>query len=236
MPQCYHSLLPSWQPNQIFVTAPDGTLGVYTIDQIILLSSEARLRMIWLDDTTEVRNFNPDTLSYTITLKQGAILPAITAETIDPSATWDLGMETETEDGGKRVEIFGEAEDGTLVMYTLKFRYADWNATSTVDADDYIFFYIGDGQYKAVTIGIGIQLAIYDVAGHRVMMENMPVADPSDVYVHTDMNGNQRLLVAEPYAEGVTFKPVPGQPYFYVFFDSKTKKIAKGGKFMLNNY
>lgn len=221
---------------QIFVTAPDGTLGVYTIDQIILLSSEARLRMIWLDDTTEVRNFNPDTLSYTITLKQGAILPAITAETIDPSATWDLGMETETEDGGKRVEIFGEAEDGTLVMYTLKFRYADWNATSTVDADDYIFFYIGDGQYKAVTIGIGIQLAIYDVAGHRVMMENMPVADPSDVYVHTDMNGNQRLLVAEPYAEGVTFKPVPGQPYFYVFFDSKTKKIAKGGKFMLNNY
>ena len=58
-----------------------------------------------------------------------------------------------------------------------------------------------------MTIGIGIQLAIYDVAGHRVMMENMPVADPSDVYVHTDMNGNQRLLVAEPYAEGVTFKP-----------------------------
>ena len=219
---------------KIVVTAQDGTLGVYTIDQIILLSSEARLRMIWMDDTTEVRDFNPDTLAYTITLTQGSVLPIITAATIDPSATWDLGMETELEDGGKQVEIYGEAEDGTIVTYRLTFRYANWNASSIVDADDYLFFYIGDGQYKAVTIGIGIQLAIYDMSGHRLVMENLPVADPSDVYVELEMSGNQRLMKASPNAAGYIFKPIPGQAYFYVFYDSKTKKIAKGGKFMLS--
>ncbi len=219
---------------KIVVTAQDGTLGVYTIDQIILLSSEARLRMIWMDDTTEVRDFNPDTLAYTITLTQGSVLPIITAATIDPSATWDLGMETELEDGGKQVEIYGEAEDGTIVTYRLTFRYANWNASSIVDADDYLFFYIGDGQYKAVTIGIGIQLAIYDMSGHRLVMENLPVADPSDVYVELEMSGNQRLMKASPNAAGYIFKPLPGQAYFYVFYDSKTKKIAKGGKFMMS--
>lgn len=219
---------------KIVVTAQDGTLGVYTIDQIILLSSEARLRMIWMDDTTEVRDFNPDTLAYTITLTQGSVLPIITAATIDPSATWDLGMETELEDGGKQVEIYGEAEDGTIVTYRLTFRYANWNASSIVDADDYLFFYIGDGQYKAVTIGIGIQFAVYDMSGHRLVMENLPVADPSDVYVELEMSGNQRLMKASPNAVGYIFKPLPGQAYFYVFYDSKTKKIAKGGKFMLS--
>lgn len=219
---------------KIVVTAQDGTLGVYTIDQIILLSSEARLRMIWMDDTTEVRDFNPDTLAYTITLTQGSVLPIITAATIDPSATWDLGMETELEDGGKQVEIYGEAEDGTIVTYRLTFRYANWNASSIVDADDYLFFYIGDGLYKAVTIGIGIQFAVYDMSGHRLVMENLPVADPSDVYVELEMSGNQRLMKASPNAAGYIFKPLPGQAYFYVFYDSKTKKIAKGGKFMLS--
>ena len=59
------------------------------------------------------------------------------------------------------------------------------------------------------------------------------VADPADVVVEIDEKGNQILTEALPSAAGVYFQPRQGHVYFYVFYDSKTKKIAKGGKFML---
>ena len=216
----------------VFITAPDGTVGVYTIEQRILLSDEARLSMIWLDDK-EVRAFESDTLSYLITLTPGSVVPTITAQTVDTLASWTLGMETETENG-KRVELYCEAQDGSIIVYVLEFVYANWSASSTVDTDDYLFFYAGNGTYKAVTIGIGIQFAIYDAAGRLQLMQELPVADPSDVYVTVDPEtGNQILEQADPSANGVVFVPTPGEKYFYVFFDSKIKKIAKGGKFAL---
>ena len=218
----------------VFITAPDGTVGVYTIEQFIMLSGEARLRMIWLDDK-EVRAYHIDTFTYVITLVPGSVLPAITAEPLDTLATWELGIETEIEDG-KRVEVYGEAQNGATTTYTLLFKYANWSASSVVDPDDYIFYYAGNGQYKAVTIGIGIQFAVYDAAGRRVLMQTMPVADPADVYVTVDPEtGNQTLVQVDPAADGITFAPDYGKMYFYVFFDSKTKKIAKGGKFVLSH-
>jgi hypothetical protein len=216
---------------QIFVTAPNGNIKVYTISQRILLSSEARLKMIWLD-STEVRDFHSDSLSYRLVIPQGAILPLIDAEPIDSMAKWELGMETEIENG-KRIEIYVEAQDGSILTYTLNFVYANWAPSGTVDADDYLFFYAGDGQYKAVTIGVGVQLAIYDMNGALQKLETLPVADPADVVVEVDTEGAQRLIEADRDAQGVLFTPQIGKMYFYVFFDSKTKKIAKGGKFML---
>lgn len=216
---------------QIFVTAADGTMSVYVIHQEILLSNEAHLRMIWLDGT-EVRGYNMDTLVYTITLVPGAVLPSITAEPLDTLATWELGMETEVENG-KDVEVFCTAQDGTTMIYVLQFRYANWNASTETDTDDYLFFYAGDGQYKAVTINIGVQIGIYDVNGRLLMIETLPTAHPEDVVVEVDEDGNQKLVSALPSAAGVYFAPPTNQVLFYVFFDSKTKKVAKGGKFQL---
>lgn len=217
---------------QILVTAPDGTRGVYVIRQYILLSSEARLQMAWFDSVA-VRDFHPDTLSYTIVLAQGTNLPVIYAETIDTLATWDLGMPVETPNGFD-VDIFCTAQDGTTLTYTLHFQYANWAASATVDVDDYIFFYDGDGRYKAVTIGIGVQLAIYDLSGHLHMIGDVPTVDPADVEVMIDDKGNQKILSVKPGAAGLIYEAPYGQMMFYVFFDSKTKKIAKGGKFQLN--
>ena len=216
---------------QIFVTAADGTMSVYVIHQEILLSNEAHLRMIWLDGT-EVRGYNMDTLVYTIQLVPGAVLPSITAEPLDTLATWELGMETEVENG-KDVEVFCTAQDGTTMVYVLQFRYANWNASAETDTDDYLFFYAGDGQYKAVTISIGVQIGIYDVNGRLLKIETLPTAHPEDVVVEIDEDGNQKLVSALPSAAGVYFAPPTNQVLFYVFFDSKTKKVAKGGKFQL---
>ena len=216
---------------QIFITAPDGTIGVYTIEQTILLSSEAHLAMIWLNGA-EVRGFDSDTLHYTITIAQGAQVPEITALPVDTLSEYEVGMETATENG-KTVEIYCTAEDGTTLTYVLTFVYADWVASAAVDTDDYIFLYAGDGQYKAIAIGIGIQIGIYDMNGRMLLLQEIPVADPADVVVEIDEKGNQILTEALPSAAGVYFRPRQGHVYFYVFYDSKTKKIAKGGKFML---
>ena len=219
----------------IMVTAPDGSRSVYVIEQEILVSHEARLKMIWMDDTLQVRGFIPDTLHYTIVLTPGANMPTLTAETLDPRGTWDLGMPEEQEDGSTTIDIFSTAEDSiTTLTYKLTFKYANWTASATVDTDDYLFFPIGSGQFKAVTIGIGIQLGIYDLNGHLYMIETVPTADPSDVEVVVDQQGNQKLISASPSAEGLVYTAPEGQLMFYVFFDSKTKKIAKGGKFGWN--
>ena len=216
---------------QIFVTAQNGSIGVYTIDRTILLSSEARLKMIWLSEA-ELRVFDSDTLHYTIVIAQGAQVPEINAEPLDTLASWETGMETVIENG-KSVEIYCTAQDGTTLVYVLDFIYADWAASAIVDTDDYLFLYAGDGRYKGVTIGIGIQLGIYDMNGHLLMLQEIPVADPGDVVVEIDGKGNQKLVDALPSAAGVYFHAKPGNVYFYVFFDSKTRRIAKGGKFML---
>lgn len=216
----------------ILVTAPDGTRGVYVVQQVILLSSEARLRMVWLDEK-ELRDFEPDTLNYTIILTQGANIPLIDAETIDSLATWDQGMPEELENG-YRVQLFTTAQDGSSLTYTLTFDFANWNASTTIDTDDYLFFPIGGGQFKAVTIGVGVQLGIYDLSGRMMLFGDVPTADPADVEVAVEADGNQRIVNVLPSADGLIYTAPEGHALFYVFFDSKTKKIAKGGKFEWN--
>ena len=66
------------------------------------------------------------------------------------------------------------------------------------------------------------------------MIADVPTADPSDVEVAVDQQGNQKLVSASPNAEGLVYTAPEGQLMFYVFFDSKTKKIEKGGKFGWN--
>ena len=219
---------------QIFVTAPNGTeIGVYTITQEILLSNEARLKMIWTDGT-EVRDFDKDSLTYTIILRQGEIVPEITAEPLDALATWDLGVEQEMP-YGKLVEVYCVAEDGTVLTYKLRFEYAKWNALSDAKSSDYLFYYYGDNMYKAVSISIGAKIAIYDLNGHCIMVQEIPTAHPADVdvFIHPDNSDEKRLLYANPSADGVYFKAIPGELYFYVYFNSKTKRVEPGRKFGL---
>ncbi|MBO4453876.1 MAG: hypothetical protein J5761_02350, partial [Paludibacteraceae bacterium] len=221
---------------QILVTAADGkSKKVYVIEQVILLSSEARLKMIWLDGV-EVRGYMMDSLNYTIIVAQGSVMPEVKAVPLDTLAVWEAGMPEELENG-TRLEIYGIAQDGTTIQtYTLNFQYADWVASSVVDVDDNLFYYFGGGQYKAVTTGIGVQVAIYDLQGHRLGMQDVPTADPADVIVEVDAEGNSRLVAAYPSADGAYFSAPSGITLFYVFYDSKTKRIAKGGKFHLTDF
>ena len=203
------------------------------VKKTILPNGILMSKMIWTDGT-EVRDFDKDSLTYTIILRQGEIVPEITAEPLDTLATWDLGVEQEMP-YGKLVEVYGVAEDGTTLTYKLRFEYAKWNALSDAKSSDYLFYYYGDNMYKAVSISIGAQIAIYDLNGHCIMVQEIPTAHPADVdvFIHPDNPDEKRLLYANPSADGVYFKAIPGELYFYVYFNSKTKRVEPGRKFGL---
>ena len=57
------------------------------------------------------------------------------------------------------------------------------------------------------------------------------------IKANANMENMEKVMVLskDPGAEGIYFTPEVGKTYFYVFFDSKTKRIAKGGKFEFNH-
>lgn len=222
---------------EVLVTAADGQMAVYVITQEILLSGEARIATILLDSVA-LEGFDSDVYDYELILPQGANLPGVSAAMVDTLADYELGLvqDVTLEDGTevKQQEVYGIAQDGTMLTYTLTYRYANWTPLSTIDEDDYLLYQIpGTADVKAVTIGVGVQLAVYDLNGRCQLLEAVPTAGPGEVEVEIDEHGNQVLKRAAADAAGVVFHARRGEVYLYVFYDSKTKRIAKALKWVI---
>ena len=221
----------------IIVTAANGAIRAYSIEQIIELSNEARLSMIYLDSVA-IDGFNPDTLEYTVKLPQGAILPVVTATPMDSLyATVELGMEQTLEDGSKLIEIDGIAQDGTILTYAVYFTFADWSPTADAVPGDCLFFPVKGthNTFRAVTISLGVKCAIYTLSGQLITMMDVPVLDVNSVEVETNANGEQVIVeVSEPNdAIGADYVAKSREPFIYIFYNSNTKRIGRGGKYMV---
>ena len=220
----------------ILVTAPSGSIRAYSIEQIILLSSEARLSMIYLD-YQPLEGFNPDTFEYTVKLAQGANLPVVTATPIDTLfAEVELGMEKTLADGTKLIEIDGIAQDGTRLTYSVYFVYADWSPTSDAVMGDCLFFPVqgAHNTFRAVTISLGVKCAIYSMNGQLITLMDVPVLDVNSVEVVRDKNGNQVIKEGSVPndAVGADYVSRSGEPFIYIFYNANTKRIGRGGKYM----
>ena len=220
----------------ILVTAPSGSIRAYSIEQIILLSSEARLSMIYLD-YQPLEGFDPDTYEYTIKLAQGASLPVVTATPIDTLfAEVELGMEKTLADGTKLIEIDGIAQDGTRLTYSVYFVYADWSPTSDAVMGDCLFFPVqgAHNTFRAVTISLGVKCAIYSMNGQLITLMDVPVLDVNSVEVVRDKNGNQVIKEGSVPndAVGADYVSRSGEPFIYIFYNANTKRIGRGGKYM----
>lgn len=217
----------------LIVTAPNGDIRVYVIHQVILLDEEARLMMIYLDNQP-FRDFHPDTLNYVYELVPGATVPEVTAEALSQYGDVEYGALTD-EGEDKLIEIDGIAENGTRITYTVRFTYAKWTSTPEVTEGENLVMHIpGTMTYKAVTLGLNVTVSIYDGNGHRIAFGGVPAADPNDVVVEIDEDGHQNIVEAYDTADGFEFEvPHTNEVYFYVFFDVRNKRVAKGGKFMV---
>lgn len=216
----------------IMVTAQNGDVRVYVIHQVITLSSNSLLKMIYLD-SIPLDNFYRLTFDYKRLLPQGNIMPQITAEAEDTLAEVFITPGTI---GGDTTFIYCVAQDGSEHVYTLFFDYTVANAGDDADIDDCVLLHVaGSDSYMAVTIRSDVSLVICDTYGQRIFMADVPVVDPNYVRVETDAQGNQYIAEVYAGANGVVFEaPQLNTTYFAVFLTKgSTKRLAKGAKFML---
>lgn len=220
----------------IIVTAANGAIRAYSIEQIIELSNEARLSMIYLNSVA-IEGFDPDIYEYTVKLPQGAILPIVTATPMDTLyAEVELGMEQTLDDGTKLIEIDGIAQDGTILTYSVHFTFADWSPTSEAVQGDCLFFPVqgAPNTFRAVTISLGVKCAIYTTNGHLVTLMDVPVLDVNSVEVEKNENGEQVIKEGSVPndANGAEYVSRTGEPFVYIFYNTNTKRIGRGGKYM----
>lgn len=220
----------------IIVTAVNGNIRAYSIEQIITLSSEARLSMIYIDSVA-IDGFDPDTYEYTIKLAQGATLPNIAATPLDTlRGTVELGMEKDIDESTKLIEVDGIAEDGTRLTYSVYFTYANWSPTSDAVFGDCLFFPVQGTRstYRAVTISLGVKCAIYTVTGALLTIMDVPVLDVNSVEVERNAKGEQVIKEGSVSADaiGVDYVATPGEPFVYIFYNSNNQRIGRGGKYL----
>lgn len=220
----------------IIVTAANGAIRAYSIEQIIELSNEARLSMIYLDSVA-IEGFDPDIYEYSVKLPQGAILPIVMATPMDTLfAKVELGMEQTLDDGTKLIEIDGIAQDGTILTYSVHFTFADWSPTSEAVQGDCLFFPVkgAPNTFRAVTISLGVKCAIYTTNGHLVTLMDVPVLDVNSVEVEKNENGEQVIKEGSVPndANGAEYVSRTGEPFVYIFYNTNTKRIGRGGKYM----
>ena len=220
----------------IIVTAANGAIRAYSIEQIIELSNEARLSMIYLDSVA-IEGFDPDVYEYTIKLPQGAILPIVTATPMDTLyAQVELGMEQTLDDGTKLLEIDGIAQDGTILTYSVHFTFADWSPTSEAVSGDCLFFPVqgAPNTFRAVTISLGVKCAIYTLSGQLLTLMDVPVLDVNSVEVEHNENGEQIIKEGSVPndAIGADYVARSGEPFIYIFYNANTKRIGRGGKYL----
>ena len=219
----------------IIVTAANGEIRAYSIEQIIELSNEARLSMIYLDSVA-IADFDPDIYEYTIKLPQGAILPIVTATPMDSlRAHVELGMEKTLEDGSKLIEVDGIAQDGTTQTYSVYFTFADWSPNANAVVGDCLFFPVqgSPNTFRAVTISLGVKCAIYTINGALLHIMDVPVLDVNSVEVEVNENGDQVIKEGSVPndAIGADYVSESSEPFVYIFYNTDTKRIGRGGKY-----
>lgn len=220
----------------IIVTAANGAIRAYSIEQIIEPSNEARLSMIYLDSVA-IEGFDPDIYEYTVKLPQGAILPIVTATPMDMVyGQVELGMERILDDGTKLIEIDGIAQDGSILTYSVYFTFADWSPTADAVHGDCLFFPVqgAHNTFRAVTISLGVKCAIYTTNGQLITIMDVPVLDVNSVEVEINENGEQIIKEGSVPndAIGADYVSESREPFVYIFYNSNSKRIGRGGKYL----
>jgi hypothetical protein len=85
-----------------------------------------------------------------------------------------------------------------------------------------------------VTISLGVKCAIYTLSGQLLTMMDVPVLDVNSVEVETNANGQQIIKEGSVPndALGADYVATSGEPFIYIFYNTNTKRIGRGGKYI----
>lgn len=215
----------------IFITvlAQDGTTEMtYTIRQIVGKDNNNKLAWITLNGDS-LEGFDPDRDFYTYYLFEGTPVPEVAAQTASENAELDIKAVS----AGDTCVITCIAEDQSMRRYYIHFAISAINDGLEPSGNDVLLKRIpGTNQVMIGTLRKGVSFALYDQTGRMVNFQGVPVVDPNDAEVYTDVDDKDVLNNFSDPNSALVIDLNPQQTYFYSFFDVKSRKL-KTGKLIL---
>ena len=209
----------------IVVTAQDKkSIRVYTIKQIITLSSNTRLKSIHIGGAL-LQDFDADILEYTYYV--GDLLPQVEAIAEDSTALVEYSMYSLEEP----FYIFVTAQDGSEQIYTIYFEKSTINSNQTPGENDVLVKHLGGLDFGVATLRKNVSIGVYSLDGHILYLGNVPESTQNEAIIGTNAKGEDCLLDVTHTKTQFTL-PATNQIYFYVFFESDQNRI-KSGKLMV---
>ncbi len=218
---------------RVTVTAENGQdFRSYAIIQQTLLSSNAAVRMIYLDEK-QLPDFRPDVYEYTYYLFEGQTPPEVTFVLEDSLATaYPVTPGIVNEEPWL---VIAEAQDGTTSYYAIHFRYSDLNTADQPRAGDVLVQRIpGTTTVAVATLRANVSVGFYTYDGQKYDHSKLDVVDPNNVEIELDGNGQEKLMRVRDVSECYQVTLKPNQLYFYVFFENDKKRISYG-KIIIQN-
>lgn len=208
----------------IAVTAQDGSVETYLIHQIVLTDTDNSVRMIYFDEV-ELADFDPDRDFYIHYIIEGLTAPKVTAE----AASQYAEISVKEASVGDTCIISCTSQSGETRRYYIWFAQSELNDALTPTANDVLVKRLsGSTQILVGTLRKDVSFGLYDMYGHRIALEKVPVADPNDIEMVTEANGQERLLNITDLRSGTILTLDPNTIYFYVFFHSEKQRIVSG--------
>lgn len=210
----------------IQVNAQDGEHSrVYTIEQIITLSDNARLSGIYLDSVL-LRDFDPEVMEYVYYVTNAQ--PIIEAVAEDSMATIEYSMYTLEEP----FSIYVTAHDGTERVYTIFFTASTIESAKVPSAHDVMIKHIGGLDFAVATLRKNVSIGIYTQEGQLLFYKKITEVDQNNAVIVTNPDGSDQLL--DIYNTTTQFSlPEKNRIFFYVFFENDKNRI-KSGKIMVH--
>lgn len=212
---------------RVTVTAENGTdFRSYAIIQSTLLSSNCRVKMIWLDEKP-VQDYSPEVFEYTYYLYEGQTPPEITFEPEDSLATaYPVTPGVVDEEPW---QVICEAQDGTTAYYRIHFVFSDINTADEPKATDVLVQRIpGTTAVAIASLRANVSIFFYTYDGQKYYSTKLDECDPNNVEVELDGNGQEKLMRVKDPDECQQVTLEPNQLYFYAFFENDKKRISYG--------
>jgi hypothetical protein len=195
------------------VTAENGDIRIYVIEQSIALSSNTKLDDILVNGKS-LDGFDPEVLEYTYYLPYGAVTVPEDIQYVTTDSTQTVAMSINPI--GVPTEIYVIAEDGTEAIYKIHFVADDFNPNTDPTAENVCITSTPDGKWKFTTNCANVSLLISTLDGKVMLLAELELVDVNIPEI------------CSPEANGLIFDAPEGEILVYYFLNAKRKSIHSG--------
>ena len=217
----------------IVVTAQDTTsTRTYVLHQTTVKSDDNYVAKLFIDGV-EYRDFDPEVLDYVYYVPAGVdaapLVEAVARDSFAMISIMPNGIDSLT-------IITCVAQNGKKRTYTILFTNSDIDDNATPQPRDVLVKRLfGTNKILIASLRKKVSFGLFDQAGRMVhYIETVEPANPNDVIIAVDGNGQEVLTDVASEASGTVVELNTNQIYCYTFFEAGKKKIASGKLIIMN--